>query len=66
VAAGFEPSPEINRGATGLVADLIYSQGGQPALRNVVSKRSEEAGIIGDYLRGTIGGKVALKSVFGR
>lgn len=62
----FEPSPEINRGATGLVADLIYSQGGQTALRTVVSKRSEEAGIIGDYLRGTIGGKVALKSVFGR
>ncbi len=61
----FLSSPEINRGATGLLADMIYSQGGQTALRTAISKRPEAAGLIGDYLRGNVGGVAALKGIFG-
>lgn len=60
------PSPEISRGATGLAADLIYSNGAQAALRNAISKRPEAAGLIGDYMRGDAGGVQTLKGLFGR
>jgi hypothetical protein len=45
----------IDRGATGFMADMAYSQPVQTALRTVVSSRLEGAGLMGDYLRDEIG-----------
>jgi hypothetical protein len=51
------PQPvAIDRGATGFMADIAYSQPVQKMLRSAVSgERSQTAGIIGDYLRDEIG-----------
>jgi hypothetical protein len=69
-APDLRPFPQpvaIDRGATGFMADIAYSQPVQTALRTVVgSERPQAAGIIGDYLRDEIGHGAFVRGLLSR